>query len=285
MRRRDLLVAGAALAAAPALAAPPRRMVALEWSIVSMLLSLGLPPVGMPEIAAYGTWVVEPRVPAGVQDVGVKTEPNLEAVAALRPDLILISPLSRPIVPQLESIAPVREVAIYTEAREPVRLATEGLRDLGALLGREPEADAVIRRCEAVFASARSALARRGDRPCLLISFLDAQHIRVFGHGSLFADVLGRVGLQDAWRGPSNVWGFTLGGLAEIAAYPEARILVAEPDPSGIAQSLDGPGLWRRLPAVRAGRTARLPAAWHYGDLVAAARFAASLPHALREAA
>lgn len=286
MRRRDLLAGAAAcVPAAGARAAAPGRIVALEWSIVSMLLSLGVPPVGMPEIRAYGEWVVAPPVPPGTADIGIKTEPNLEAVAALRPDLILASPLNRAIAPLLGEIAPVREVPIYTDARAPLRLAAERLRDLGALLGREEEARREIAAAEGVFDAVRRDLETRRDRPVVMISLLDARHVRIFGHGSLFGDVLARVGLVNGWDRPVNVWGFVLVGLAELARFPEARLLLAEPIPPGALAHPARASLWSSLPAVRAGRSATVPAAWQYGDLVAARRFASFLPQALGSAA
>lgn len=250
-----------------------------------MLLSLGIAPLGMPEIRAYRDWVAEPAPPAGTVDIGIKTEPNLEAVAALRPDLILTSPLNRIIAPLLERIAPVREVPIYTDAAAPLRLSTEQLRVLGTLLERPAEAERQIAEGEAVFDAARDALAARRDRPVVMAGFLDAHHVRVFGRGSLFGDVLARVGLANGWDRPVNLWGFVLVGIAELAAFPEARLVVVEPTPSGVMAQLGRASLWSSLPAVRAGRVATTPAAWQYGDLTAARRFAAFLPQALGAAA
>lgn len=246
-----------------------------------MLLSLGVAPVGMPEIRAYGEWVAEPLVPPGTADIGVKTEPNLEAVAALRPDLILVSPLNRIIVPLLETIAPVREVPIYTDAAAPLRLAAEELAALGRLLGREAEAAREFAAADATFASVARAVETRRDRPIVLVSLLDAQHVRVFGRGSLFVDVLERVGLASGWTRPVNLWGFVLVGIAELATLPASRLLVVEPTPPGVRARLDRSGLWSSLPAVRAGRVASVQAAWQYGDLTAARRFASFLPQAL----
>ena len=287
MRRREALAGALAVAALgpPSAASQPARVVALEWSIVSILLSLGIVPVGMPEIEAYRRWVIEPAIPAGVADVGIKTEPNLEAVAALRPDLILVSPLSRPIAARLGTLAPVREVAIYTDERAPVRLATERLRELGTLFGRESTAERLVADSEEAFRRAREGVSGRTDRPILMASLLDSQHVRVSGRGSLFDDVLRRLGQTNAWTGTTNVWGFVLSGIADLAAYPEARLLALEPTPPGVAASLARQGLWSSLPAVRAGRVGTVPAAWHYGDLAAAARFARSLPPILRDMA
>ena len=279
MIRRDFL-AGAACLAASRADAGAARIVALEWNIISILLSLGITPVGVPEIRAYVEWVVEPAIPIATFDVGLRSEPNLEAIAGLKPDLILSSPLSCLVVPLLERIAPVREVAIYTEEGAPLRLAARETRALGQLLGRGPAAEQEIAVTEDAFERI-AGLVGDGSGPNLLMSFLDSRHVRVFGPSSLFGAVLSRLGLANAWTRPVNVWGFTQVGIAELATHPDARLLVIERAGFDPIRGLERASLWSNLPAVRVGRWARLPAAWFYGELSAARRFASLLPDAM----
>ncbi|WP_375459408.1 ABC transporter substrate-binding protein [uncultured Enterovirga sp.] len=259
----------------------PKRVVALEWSIVSMLLSIGVLPVGIGETGPYRTWVSAPELPPGIVDVGIRNEPSLEALAALRPDLILVSPLSRSIVPLLQAIAPVREIATFTEERAPLRLYERELRALAREFGRAAEAEQVIETSVDLFGRLQARLAPLADRPVLVGNFLDARHIRVFGPGSLFDDVLGRVGLRNAWTRPGNVWGFELAGIEALGAYPDSRIAIVEPVPPDVRLTGSRPSLWTSLAPVRAGRVVVLPPAWPFGDLLAGQRFAAKLAAAL----
>lgn len=283
--RRTVLAGLGALAYGPARAAVPTRVVALEWSIVSMLLSIGIVPVGIGETDGYRAWVGSPALPAGVTDVGIRNEPNLEALSALRPDLILISPLSRAIASLLEAVAPVREITLYDAERAPLSRARRVLTELGATLGHEAEAAAAIARAEDVFSAARARLASEPRPALVMLSFLDARHARVFGPGSLFGDVVERVGLVNAWTIAGNEWGYTLVGIEALARLPEAALVVVEPVPPDVRLRAAGPSLWTNLPAIRAGRLVTLPPVWQFGDLEAGARFASLLADALAGAA
>lgn len=279
---RRLVLAGlATLAHGPASAGLPTRIVALEWSIVSMLLSIGIVPVGIGETDGYRAWVGSPALPAGVSDVGIRNEPNLEALSALRPDLILVSPLSRAISPLLEAVAPVREITLYDAERAPLRRARRALTELGAELGREAAAIAAIARSEEVFSAARARLASGPRPPLVVLSFLDARHARVFGPGSLFGDVVERLGLVNGWRSAANDWGYALVGIEALALLPDAALVVVEPVPPDVRLRTTGPSLWTNLPAVRAGRLVTLPPVWQFGDLAAGIRFAGLLADAL----
>ncbi len=91
--------------------------------LVETLLALGVIPVGIAEIDGYRDSVVEPPVPMGVPDVGLRFAPSLELLQSLAPDLILINSSQKSQRPMLERIAPVRAFAIYTDAGTPYRHA------------------------------------------------------------------------------------------------------------------------------------------------------------------
>lgn len=86
------------------------RIAALSWEVTEHVLQLGITPVAVADAADYRTWVVNPTLPETVPNAGTRGEPNLELLAQLRPDLILITPLLADIRDKLERIAPV---AIY----------------------------------------------------------------------------------------------------------------------------------------------------------------------------
>ena len=69
----------------------PHRVVALEWLPVELLMALGVQPYGVADIVNYRLWVNEPRLPESVIDVGLRTEPNLELLAQMKPSLLVWS--------------------------------------------------------------------------------------------------------------------------------------------------------------------------------------------------
>lgn len=274
---RRALLAGlsAGLVAGPAVAAPADlRVVSLDWAQTSTLLALGHPPVGAAEPALYRRWVGEPALPDDVRDVGLRTQPNMEWVAALKPDLVGMSLGSEATRRGLERIAPVWQATPFTPERRPLANTAALTLELARKLGRETQGRALAARAEAQFAAARTALGSSEGRAVLLATFLDARHLLVHGAGSLFGDVLPRIGLRDAWDRPTSVWGTSRVGVEALADYPDADLAILEPLPADARAAFERPGLWSNLAALRRGRTAILPAGWVFGDLVAATRFA-----------
>lgn len=86
---------------------PPQRVVVLDWDLLEQLLTLEVTPIGATELESYQQWVVDPVVPSSVKEVGTRAEPNLEQIAALKPDVIIASSAQEDLLPLLEKIAPV----------------------------------------------------------------------------------------------------------------------------------------------------------------------------------
>ena len=70
--------------------APAERVAVLEWQQVEDVLSLCLTPVAVADVEGYGTWVTAEALPEGVEDVGGRGEPNLDALFATDPDLVIV---------------------------------------------------------------------------------------------------------------------------------------------------------------------------------------------------
>jgi ferric hydroxamate transport system substrate-binding protein len=257
------------------------RLVVLDWGLTSTVLALGIEPVGIAEIELYRRWADDYPVPPGIQEVGLRTEPNLEVVAALKPDLIITTPFSESVRAYLERIAPTRSFATYTPAGQPLSRSMEVMREIAREVGAVNQAEAVLARIEASLAAARRSLEGRQIEPLLLAGFMDARHVRIYGPDSLFGTVMSRLGIPNAWDRLTNFWGFSLIGIHELAGYPEARLLAIAPVPADAPMNKPHSGLWRTLPFVRAGRVGTLPPCWAFGDVSAAERFAKILTHAL----
>jgi len=96
--------------------APPQRVVAFDMSEVDSVVQLQAPLVGMAK-DYVSTFLLPYRDDPGIADVGTTIQPNLERLHALKPDLILISPL------QAQSYAELSEIAHLCRAcvkKDPV---------------------------------------------------------------------------------------------------------------------------------------------------------------------
>ncbi|GLK73856.1 iron-siderophore ABC transporter substrate-binding protein [Ancylobacter dichloromethanicus] len=263
---------------------PPFRVVAMDFGLAETLIEIGLPPVALPDPGGWADWVVEPALPPGIVNLGTDREPNLELLAALKPDLIVTTPYLAAIRPLLEGFAPTREFPVYAPpGGHPYALSEAATRSLGAAVGRTDEAEALIARAQAAMAQAGAGFVRAGiaDRPVLAVNFLDTRHVRVYGSGSLFGDVMERTGLVNGWTRPSNYWGFSTVGIEELAQSPASSLLYLEPISVDTLDRLAASPLWNSLAFVKAGRVLRLPPVLMFGMLPSAMRFAGQLSRVL----
>lgn len=280
--RRDCLVAWPFLlgwpAHARAAAGDLRRVAVLDWSLAETMLALGAVPLAVGEARSYRTWVADPVLPADVVDLGLLTEPNLELLAQLAPDLILLgNGQEASIGPVLERIAPVRSLSIYTGEARPLARARAVALELARLLGREAAGDALVAQAEQTMTAARARLApAQRARPLLLFVFADDRHGWVADGNGLIQNVMSELGLTNAWSGTASFWGFSVVGIDALASAPEAGIVHADFGLTDPALALRSP-IWRALPAVRAGRTAAIPRFWYFGGLPTAMRLADQL--------
>lgn len=257
-------------------AAEDMRIVTMDWTVAETLLALGVEPAGVGEIAGYRAWVGTPEIPDTVQDIGLRTQPNLELLAQIDPDRILLSRLFQSLEPVLSRIAPTSLIDNQAGDTAWARMVAQ-TEEIGREVDRPEAAADLIRSTERHIADLRERLGDPG-RPLLILQFMDPVHVRVFGVDSLYGSVLERLGLENDWDRPVNSWGFSLVSLDQLAGR-EGRIVVVEPLPVGT--DLANTGLWQALPSVRRGDVVRLAPAWSFGALPSARRFADILAAAL----
>ncbi|MFC3284758.1 ABC transporter substrate-binding protein [Litchfieldella rifensis] len=267
-----LIPAHASRADSPAIAT-------LDWTIAETLVALGVAPQAVAQTEAYRDWVGEPALPSSVTDLGLRTQPNLELLATLAPDRILISPMFANLTPRLSRIAPVENLALYTPEGDTWQQMCRLTRQIARLVGRPAAGERLVDDTEARLASLRERL-DDDQAPLLLVQFMDSRHVRVFGNNGLYEAVLDRLGLDNAWQRPTNYWGFALVGIEALLDI-DARLVVVEPLPVGVEEQLASSGLWQHLPSVRDGTRITLPPVWSFGALPSARRFAEQLVTAL----
>lgn len=276
LSRRAVLggLAASCLAPADVFAAPSSpRIVSLDYALSQTLIVLGHPPIATADASSWNKWVVEPPLPAETIDIGTGMDPNMELVAALKPDLILTTDYVGLTEGRLERIAPVRRLTIYGEGGSPLPKAIAATRAIGELLGRQADAERYIAETGALFDVCRRRLASTEKRRVLLAAFMDPRHVRVYGHPGLYQDVLDRIGLENAWAEPVTYWGFTTVGLERLATLGEATVVV-DYLPPDVAATLATSPLWTRLPFAREGHLVEMPPVLMFGALPAARRFA-----------
>ncbi|SES84952.1 iron complex transport system substrate-binding protein [Marinobacter segnicrescens] len=262
---------------------PPERIVALNWAATESLLLLGITPVGVADMAGYGTWVREPELPEEVANVGTRVAPSLEAIAELKPDLIVTSTEMAPAAELLERIAPTYVISVYKQGARPYDKAREMLLTLGEMTDRKDRAELVLADIEKTLEEQRERLEQAGvtGKPVALVNFLDDRHVRIYTPNGLFQTALDNLGLTNAWQDTGNYWGFSVTGLESIAEVPDSRIIAIEPLVPGLADSLANSPFWTYLPPVQNHEIYQVPAAWPFGGVYPVKRLAVALADAL----
>ncbi|WP_413739286.1 Fe(3+)-hydroxamate ABC transporter substrate-binding protein FhuD [Sodalis sp. RH21] len=272
---------GVAAGAAPDLA----RIIALEWRPAELLIALGVMPIAVADVPNYRSWVVEPALASSVLDVGLRNEPNMEAMQRLRPSLILLSDGFGPAPESVAPIAPTMTFRFSRKGERPLAVARQDVQDLADRLELPGRAQRHFAAIDRQLDQTRRRLAAKPYPPVLLFSFIDSRRIMVIGKRSLFQDVMDRVGVVNAWDGDENIWGSTVVGLERLAQFSQVRGICfhrGRQDPLfDISQST----LWHTLPMVRERQLRIVPAVWFFGATIAAMRFCQQLEQALESAA
>ncbi|ECG8588747.1 Fe(3+)-hydroxamate ABC transporter substrate-binding protein FhuD [Salmonella enterica subsp. salamae] len=265
---------------AQAAAIDPRRIVALEWLPVELLLALGITPYGVADVPNYKLWVSEPPLPDSVIDVGLRTEPNLELLTEMKPSFMVWSAGYGPSPEKLAPIAPGHGFD-FSDGKKPLAVARQSLQEMAQLLNLPASAERHLAEYDRFIASLKPRFIQRGARPVLLTSLLDSRHMLVFGPNSLFQEVLDEYGIPNAWQGETNFWGSTAVSIDRLAAYKDVDVLCFDHGNNKEMDALMSTPLWQAMPFVRGGRFQRVPAVWFYGATLSAMHFARILDNAL----
>jgi len=261
----------------------PKRVIALNWAATEALLLLGVTPIGVADRDGYNVWVKEPELPEGVANIGTRVAPSLEAIAELKPDLIVTSSEMAPAANLLERIAPTYVVSVYKQGSRPFEEASGMLTTLGEMLNREERAEAVLNDIDQTLQAQRRRLENAGlaDRPVALVNFLDDRHVRVYAPTGLFQSALTALGLENAWPHSGNYWGFSVVGLEALAPYQDSRIVVISPTLPGLSDTLANSPFWTYLPPVQRDQVYQIDPVWPFGGVFPVKRLARLLADGL----
>lgn len=270
----------------------PERVVVLEWTYAEDLLAVGVQPVGVADVEGYTTWLnVEPALSDDVADVGTRQEPSLESIAALEPDLIIgIQFRHEPIYDDLSSIAPTLLFNPYPE--DPSFGQLDEMRQtflaIAEAVGRTAEAEQVLSDLDASFEEAASALEEAGaaGTPFLLVQAFTSQdqpQMRVFTDTSMASQIMERIGLENAWEGEFDPYGFNTVGVEALTTVDDASFFyVVQSDDDVFANQWAENPVWQSLAFVQEGRTYPLGGdTWLFGGPLSSQLIAEKIVDAL----
>ncbi len=233
-------------------ATPPAgatRVVSLSPSTTEAMFAIGAGA----ELVGRSRYCDYPPQALALPQVGGYVDPNLEAILALRPDLVVGA--RGPAGPKLAETLASHGVATFFPETESLAQVDAMLKALGSKTGHDVDADHEVARIDAREAAIAAAVASLPRVRVLLV--FDADPIVVAGPHGFPDEMIARAG-------GVNV-------VAEGSAYPTLgveRIMALDPDVildtsaaashgAGAKIALDVPG-WREVGAVKRGRVVPL---------------------------
>lgn len=228
---------------------PPQRVVAMSPSAVETLFAIGVTPVGRPESATY------PEAAREVESFGTAYQPNLERIAAMRPDLVIAdATIQKDLVPSLEGLgAPVVAVDFSS-----VDQAVRALRTVGELTGRAEAGEEAARAIEDKIAQATANLPERRPTVVAIIAAGPEQYFAA-KPSSYVGSIIERLGATNVVSEDEPV-----GRVAGYTSLSQERLVQADPDvlvfinpvPGAppLSRTLANNPAWSGLKAFREGR-------------------------------
>lgn len=214
----------------------PDRIVSLAPSLTKQVYLLG----AAPSVVGITTYCPQPAPDAGIPTVGTITEPSIETLLALKPDIVLATTLT--------DIRRVRALqAVHTNVvivREPTSFegVCEQTLSLGKTLGRTNEAAALVlvakQRCATLTAAIPPA-----SRPTVFLQ-IGADPLFTVNKGTFLHDLLVKAG------------GRNIAADARVCTYSREAVLAANPEvivitTMGLASSSEIQA-WRQYPTLSA---------------------------------
>lgn len=250
----------------------PARVVSLYQGATDTAVALGIEPVGVVE-----SWTEKPMYRYLRQDLqevtylGLETQPNLERIAWLMPDLIVgASNRHRTIYPLLDRIAPTVIPGNVYDFKALLALMAKAT-------GRVARGEALLAQWQARVEDFRTRIQRKlGDQwpqEVAILSFR-ADHARIYYDG--FArTVLDELGFAAPVDHRKEGWGIKLTSQESIPAMDAEAIFVFMDDDPAVRRTYETWSshlLWKNLQAVRQDDVYRVdPVTWNMGAGIIAA--------------
>ncbi|TCK09277.1 siderophore ABC transporter substrate-binding protein [Marinobacterium mangrovicola] len=238
----------------------PERVAVLDMNEADFLDQLEVPIAGMVKdyvphfLAAYGA-------DSDVQDLGAITQPNLERIYALKPDLILMTPIQAAQYDDLSELAPTLhfDVDFRDSHGDHIGDVTEHLLLLGKLFDKEKLAESKAEELKAKVEAVHQVTEGRPETA--LIVMHNNGSFSSFGTRSRYGFVFDSLGVKPASRIADN----------SLHGQPVSSEFIHQANPD-ILYIIDRTAVMERRPVMRADQMSnpllRETKAWKNGNVV-----------------
>ena len=225
----------------------PSRVVALEYSFVDALAQVGVSPVGVADDNKVDRILPQVREKiAAWQSVGTRSQPSLEVIASLKPDLIIADPSRHTAVfEELKKIAPT---VMFDSRHESYQENLETAQKIGDLVGKSAEMKAKINEHNDYIANIAKNLAVQGKKASFGTSREDKFNIQNDnGYVGSFLTTLGFAPTK-----LNSDQAFVEINLEQLVMEKPEYLFIAHYRDESIARKWEAEPLWKAIPAVKA---------------------------------
>ena len=225
----------------------PSRVVALEYSFVDALAQVGVSPVGVADDNKVDRILPQVREKiAAWQSVGTRSQPSLEVIASLKPDLIIADPSRHTAVfEELKKIAPT---VMFDSRHESYQENLETAQKIGDLVGKSAEMKAKINEHNDYIANIAKNLGVQGKKASFGTSREDKFNIQNDnGYVGSFLTTLGFAPTK-----LNSDQAFVEINLEQLVMEKPEYLFIAHYRDESIARKWEAEPLWKTIPAVKA---------------------------------
>ncbi|MFI6285884.1 ABC transporter substrate-binding protein [Streptomyces sp. NPDC051018] len=237
--------------------ASPQRVVVLDTAELDSAITLGVKPVGATHTAAetdFLSYLPKDKV-AGIKNLGEMMTPNMEAIAALKPDLILTSKIRH--AARYDALSKIAPTVMTETTGYPWK---ENFQVHAQALGRTAEAKKAVDAYEARAAEVTTGLggpAKAAATKVNVVRFMEGADVRIYGKQNYIATILADVGLGRAPIADRAKEGFSYDVSPEKIDLADADVIFhstyGDPEKAKQTQTLSS-GLWKNMKAVKDGK-------------------------------
>ena len=225
----------------------PSRVVVLEYSFVDALAQVGVSPVGVADDNKVDRILPQVREKiAAWQSVGTRSQPSLEVIASLKPDLIIADPSRHTAVfEELKKIAPT---VMFDSRHESYQENLETAQKIGDLVGKSSEMKAKINEHNDYIANIAKNLGVQGKKASFGTSREDKFNIQNDnGYVGSFLTTLGFAPTK-----LNSDQALVEINLEQLVMEKPEYLFIAHYRDESIARKWEAEPLWKAIPAVKA---------------------------------
>jgi ABC-type Fe3+-hydroxamate transport system substrate-binding protein len=221
----------------------PHRIICLVPSITDSVFSLGAGD----DVVAISDYVKYPPEALHKPSVGSISNPSMETILSLHPDLVLGMPQStqRSILDQIQNLG----IPVYLVDPHGIAGILQSIISLGQAVNRQPQAATVVARLKERIAAVRASV--QGKQVFKVFAPVSYDPVITIGKGAFITEIIEAAGGESITSDLAQEWP-QISMEAVVARAPEALLLVRGGRIT-IDILKDRPG-WDAIPAVREKR-------------------------------